>query len=261
MANVPACYIKDKPVDYELEIFAMLGEGFRFGSYHFRPPCLGVWALWEILDSPVIHGSEDAVIGDYLRLLWINDVRQSAVGVVSRWFKAGKPAIGEECELNETVIQWATNLPDGVVEPENMIEIASQLQICYSGYETIPASGGGGGPWIFAGEAFGRICGDSVEHADTLIWHTPMVLHGHVVAQKCAASGNKDIGRPKDPDDIKLQLKLANEREERGELHEWQELDPMAFPLSAAQCKHPNLVARYEALIESKKRGNHGSKN
>jgi hypothetical protein len=253
MAHVPSVYIKDKEVNYEREIFAILGEGFRVGSFHFRPPCLGVWALWEILDSPVIHGSDDALVGDYLRMLWINDVRQAAVPVLSRWCEAGKPGPNDTCELNESVIKWANDLPSEVTDASCMFKVAEQLALCYTGYETIPSSGDASGQYLFAGESFGAICASGVEHAETMIWHTPMTLHGHVTASRANAAGAKGVGRPKDPDDIKLQLKLANEREARGELHEWQEKQPLAFPLSAEQCKHPNLVARFESLCEKAK--------
>jgi hypothetical protein len=257
MATVPSAYIKDKEVNYEGEIFAILGEGCRVESFHFRPPSLGVWALWEILDSPVIHGDENATSGDWLRLLWINDVRKDAVSKIAKWCGNGRPTAyvdGDWCELDEAVIRWASSQPFDILSDEGfLVDVAEQVALSHTGYETIPATGESSGQYLFAGEAFGSMIGQSLAHSDALIWETPMTLHGHVAARRAKANGEKGVGRPKDPEDIKLQLKLANEREARGELHEWQELEPLAFPLSSEQCKHPNLIARFEALCDKAK--------
>ena len=255
MAEVPTAYVKDKVVDYEGEIFAMLGEGVRIGDYHFRPPSLGVWALWEIIDSPIIHGEEDATIGDFLRLLWINHARRDAVPVVREWLEVGKPKVGEWCLMDNEVNQWGgATLPNEITDDVVRLEIIHQIPLCYTGYETIPSMGEAPNQWLFAGEAFGAICAQNTAEYDTLIWEVPMTLHGHITAFRAKQNGTKGIGRPKDEEDIKLQLKLANEREKEGKLHPWQEIDPLAFGLSAEQCKHPQLVSRFEGLIKQAKK-------
>lgn len=256
MAQVPTACVKDKPVNYEGEILAMLGEGVRVGGYHFRPPSLGVWALWEILDSPIIHSSEDATMGDYLRLLWVNAVRRDAVPVISEWVAVEKPKVGTFCVLDDIVEEWAkVYLVDEVLGEDVRNEIISQLPLCYTGYETMPSTGGSAGMWLFAGEAFGAICSESPAQCDTLIWDTPMTLHGHMTAHRAACNGVKGVGRPKDEEDIKEQLKLANEREMKGKLHPWQIEDPVAFPLTAKQCEFPATVMKYETLLKGKRDG------
>lgn len=256
MAEVPTVYVKDKPVNYEGEIFAMLGEGVRVGEYHFRPPSLGVWALWEILDSPIIHGSEDATHGDYLRLLWVNDVRRDAAPIVAEWVAVEKPDVGTWCILDEVVEEWANKtLTKEVLGEDVRDEIISQLPLCYTGYETMPKSDGTTGPWLFAGEAFGAICSTAPADSDALIWDTPMTLHGHMTAHRAACNGVKGVARPKDEDDIKEQLRLANEREKKGELHPWQIEDPLAFPLTSVQCEFPATIARFEELLKVKQDG------
>jgi len=254
MAEVPSVYIKDKPVDYEGEILAMLGEGVRVGDFHFRPPSLGVWALWEVLDSPIIHGSDDATTGDYLRLLWVNHTRSHAVKTVAEWVREGKPPVGENCKLDEVVMSWSErHVSVDVINGEGMDLIIAQLPLCYTGYETLPKSEGTTGPWLFAGEAFGAICAQSPADHHCLIWDVPMTLHGHATAHRAACNGAKGIARPKDEEDIKEQLMLANKREKNGELHPWQIDEPIAFPLSAVQCEFPATVARYEELVKAKK--------
>jgi hypothetical protein len=261
MAEIPQCYVKDKPVDYEREILAILGEGVRVDSWHFLPPSLGVWSLWEILDSPIIHGSEDATQGDYLRLLWVNAVRRDAVEHVALWTEVGKPKPGEceVCELDDEVVKWAESfLPPEALSEAVRDEVLAQLPLCYTGYERIPSTGGNTGPWLFAGEAYGAICGSSTADYDTLIWDTPMALHGHVTAHMAASNGAKDIARPKDEEHIKEMLAETNEREKRGELHPWQIEDPRGvigtnLGLSAEQCKHPECVDRFEQLLANAK--------
>jgi hypothetical protein len=261
MAEIPTAYVKDKPVDYESEIFALLGEGVRVGDYHFAPPSLGVWALWELLDSPIIHGSEDASYGDFLRLLWVNTVRRAAVPHVREWVDVGKPKVGEWSAMDTEVASWAAlTLPDEATLDElARLEIIAQIPLCYTGYETIPSTGESTGEWLFAGEAFGAICSQSPAEFDTLIWDVPMTLNGHITAYRAKFNGTKGVSRPKDPEDIVLQLELANEREAKGELHPWQEIDPLnpVFGLTAKQCEFPATVARFEALMkQAKKKAN-----
>lgn len=256
MAQVPTAYVKDKAVNYEGEIFAMLGEGVRVGGYHFRPPSLGVWALWEILDSPIIHADDDATMGDYLRLLWVNDVRRDAVPIIAEWVAVGKPAVGLFCELDDIVEAWAKDsLVDEVLGEDVRNEIISQMPLCYTGYETMPASGGSAGLWLFAGEAFGAICSVAPSDSDTLIWDIPMTLNGHMTAHRAAVNGVKGVGRQKDEEDIKEQLKLANEREAKGKLHPWQIKDPIAFPLTSKQCEFPATIMKYESLLKAQNDG------
>jgi hypothetical protein len=258
MAEVPTAYVKDKPVDYESEIFAMLGEGVRVGDYHFAPPSLGVWALWEIIDSPIVHGSEEAIVGDFLRLMWINHARRDAVPLVREWVSVGKPKAGEWCLMDVEVLSWAGTLPpelyeSGEISDECKYEILAQLPLCYTGYETIPGKDASAAMWLFAGEAFGAICAKDAVEYDGLIWDVPMTLHGHITAFNAKMNGTKGVGRPKDEEDIKEQLRLANEREENGEIHPWQEIDPLSFGLSARQCEHSNLVARFEDMVRRAK--------
>ena len=261
MAHVPEVYVKDKAVNYEREIFAIMGEGVRVGGWHFRPPSLGVWALWEILDSPIIKG-EDATQGDYLRMLWVNDVRRDAVEEVALWVDVGKPKPGEFCELDIAVLAWAEDvqLPEEALTDAVRDEVLEQMPLCFTGYETIPGKNDGGttGPWLFAGESFGAICGTDAAAADRLIWDTPMTLHGHVTANRAACAGAKGIARPKDEEHVKAMLAESNEREKRGELHPWQIKDPVGcvgtpLALSAEQGKHPECLEKFERLLAAAK--------
>jgi len=267
-ARVPGFVIRDKAVDYDREILAIMGEGYRVGSWHFRPPSLGVWSLWEIIDSPIIKGDPDACLGDFWRLLWINDLRQSAVRYVADWVAGGKPALPKAegmagwkkaCEMDRAVIRYAMDsIPAGVLSLDGMAAIRGQVELCYSGYEMLPGGGGCNRKYLFAGEAYGAVCSHSVAAHEELIWNTPMCLLGHVAAHNAVVNGVKGVGRPKDREDTKLQIRLANEAEARGELHQWQRDYPDTFPPSPTQCKFPGLLAEFEAILKAKGKKAHG---
>lgn len=260
LARVPGFAIADKAIDYDREILSMLGHGVERDGWSFAPPSLGVWSLWEIIDSPIIKGDDSACIGDYWRLLWINHARRDAVKLVADWLDAGKPAPpqGDDglvawqkaSEFDKAVIQWASKL-ESVDLMSAFGEIKKQVELCFSGYEMIPSSGSGSGKYLFAGEAYGAVCMIDPAQYDRMIWDIPLVLLGHVTAQQAVRNGTK-CARPKDKADAKLQISLANEREARGELHSWQRDNPEAFQLSAVQLKFPALVEEFTNLLKAK---------
>jgi hypothetical protein len=258
-ARVPGFAVKDKEIDYDREILSILGHGVCRKGWTFAPPSLGVWSLWEIIDSPIIKGDANACIGDYWRLLFINHARRDAVSLVAGWIDAGKPnppqgddgliAWKDATDLDRAVIKWASKM-ESVDLMSAFGEVRRQVELCFSGYEMIPSAGNGSGKYLFAGEAYGHVCSADPADYDRLIWDVPLVLIGHVTAQNAVKNGCK-CARPKDKEDMKLQLALANEREARGELHQWQRDNPEAFQLSSVQLRFPALVEEFTALLKS----------
>ena len=261
-ARVPAYVIADKQVDYDREILAILGHGYRVGKWQFAPPSLGVWSLWEIIDSPCIKGDDSATFGDYWRVLWINATRKGAVQYIAEWLQNGKPGVPHgkgvaawksASEMDRQVIRWVNAcLPAKAMAPEGIAAIDLQIQLCSTGYEMIPGGGKASRKYLFAGEAYGAICSNDIAEYERLVWDTPMCLFGHVSAHKAACNG-ASVGRPKDPVDRKRQIAEANEREARGELHQWQREYPDAFPPSPTQCKFPSLLQEFEQLLSRQK--------
>jgi hypothetical protein len=254
VASVPDICIKDKPVDYDREILSILGHGYKVGDYHFRPPSLGVWSLWEILDSPVIKDIENATLGDYWLFLYVNHARKDCVDHIAEWLDAGKPNINEDipfiqrCRLHREVFKFANKLPSVTVD--FLAGVHKQLSICFQGFEMLPDSG----PslhnvyYIYAGEAYGSLFATNSGNADTLIWEYPISLIGHIYAAKYSQASGKGISRPKDKEDMQKVFTEADEREAKGELHDWQIKAPLAFPLSPVQCQFPELIKQYQQL-------------
>ena len=86
-----------------------------------------------------------------------------------------------------------------------------------------------------------------------VIWNVPLCLVGHIAACEAKRNGVKSVTRPKDDADVRLQLKLANERESKGELHPWQTFEPENYPLLAKQIKaRPEIEKEYFSLLEAR---------
>jgi hypothetical protein len=268
MACIPPAYCKDKAVDYDREIFSILGNGYRSGCFHFAPPSLGVWSLWEIIDSPLIKDYSTASVGDFFRLCYINHARREAVALVSQWVDDGKPGLPDghgigawrsACSLDRAAIKYSRTIPRDVMTDAGQAQIIKQIDLCGSGYDMFPSNGEAPSRhYLFAGEAYGSICYHDIVNHDRLIWDVPMSLVGHVAAHSAIVNGAKGICRPKDKQDILLQFKMANERENRGELHPWQierplECDGTVHGLSRIQKNHPQCVAQWETLLSEAK--------
>jgi hypothetical protein len=265
MVHVPVRCVKDKHVDYDREIFCLLGHGVQIKDWHFQPPSLGVWALWEIVDNAIIHGDPAATMGDLWRLLWINDARRDAVPVVAQWVADGKPGIGTSLKTQHMLDIKAGYhrdkvLPSGILNPDVQASIYACIALSMSGYEMIPG-GASTSEYLFGGEMFGYVCRTSITNADEVIWDVPMTLLGHVAANQAQYDGAKGIGRPKDLDDLKIQMESARERERTGKLHPWQKAEPEYYPLTPEQSNFPKCVAAWERAYKKTHRSKRGVKN
>jgi hypothetical protein len=209
------------------------------------------------MDSPVIKGIATATVADFWAILWINDARRQCVPVISQWLADGKPVMEyhhvrhwrKMHPLWQAVVKHGAKFPQSVLTHESQQRIAAQIELCYTGYEMIPSKGATSRKYLFAGEAYGGIVGESVHDADYLIWDVPLCLLGHIAAHGAAACGEKTM-RPKDQDDVKRLLAEANAREERGELHPWQYTHPLEFPVSDVQRRYAQCIAEYEQAVD-----------
>jgi len=255
MAEVPAAYIADLPVDWRAELAACLRVGTRVAGAVVPAPTLGAMALLEWIDSRAVARPWEADHLDCLRALYILASGRGAADVA---MQAGGPGcslarFGDRaayCRLDWAALEWGAERTDGRLVGAG--ELLPLFDAAFAGWRTIPPSGGGGGEYLFGPESIARvllICAPLNLTAAALLWETPLCLLGHLAAAVAESNGTKGVARPKDPADVKRQLAASAERERTGEIHPWQRDHPDRYGPSAEQLKaRPAIQAELHAL-------------
>lgn len=260
MPSVPARYIRDAAVDWPGEFFAVAGLPLPFGSAEIASPSFAVWSMLELLDCDFVHPAKEpttwgAVLAGFVAS---NPMRASL-------YLRAHLAAGYQKNRYESL----TDLPmdDGLVAaaitfaaaagatPDDYANLRQWLTLSFAGFNTIPSDGGSGGEFLFGVDQFASLVAAIGQEMQTshydLMWTTPLVIIGHVIAQKSKQGGAKGIARPKDKGHIKQMIAEATEREKAGLLHPWQEADPLHYGLLG----HENADEAYRlAVLQHEKR-------
>ena len=217
--RVPASCIANKPVDFVEEIFSCLAVPLTVGKLTLPPPVLGCFALLEMIDSAYFRKPERASFLEAGRALAIFRHRREAAA----WVRA---FVEDQPEALDNAAR-ATMKAGGAALLDRLPEVSRYLlESPWTGFEMIPGGSRTATAFLFDGVALGALAllGSSCAgvSAEAALWEVPLTLLGHLAAANAKANGKEGVSRPKDPDDIRRQLKLARERAERGEVQPWQ---------------------------------------
>jgi len=280
MAEVPARFIKNKKIDFDSEIFSCLNLPFTVAGYdgglfyrifknckplplEIQPPSIGVFSLLEVIDSLFIKDFSNSDAMDFCRALYISYYRKDAALEVKEWVQSGGKSRFKADDVKTwlfwdfKIAKFAEKIHAERLTLKDLIAFRNFLTVdTFSGYEMIPNMGGGAWmPYLFGAETIAGVAMVSEKlniRYDDVIWDVPLCLIGHIAACETRRNGVKGVTRPKDEDDIRLQLKLANEREAKGELHPWQISRPDIYPLTAKQEKaRPEIKKEYADAFKS----------
>lgn len=228
---VPAWYIKDKAVNYPLEILAATGAALELEhggeSVSIRPATLGFFMLLEWAGSTFFKSPKDAGVEDIAAAIICANGGKSlfppnkaTVAAMSRKLAADSGAA--IVYHAGTIFEWLLATP-------------------YTGYEMLRNKGRERRPepFLFAGPSIAAIVNAGASYAgmtpEQSIWELPLALAGHLVAVNDC--GKMDPARPKDEADLKVKTEEAIRREIAGELQPWQIKYPELYPLSFRQAK------------------------
>jgi len=265
MADVPARCIKTLPVDYDGEIFAMMDLGLPVDTedgqtYFVRPPSFGVWSLLETFESPFVTNLEDCTFLDVWRAMYINEKRSACASQVRDWFYgSGKDVDPENSETWQAWDNDCAAWADTVKIDWNYwaLRIREWFQLSFNGTAMLPKTIGSSSEYWFGADTLGLVLA-TVGHVQGydlhgVLWEIPFSIVSHTIAQHVHINNPKiPVARPKDEQDIRLQLRLAEEREERGELHPWQVKEPLEYDLTQAQTvNNPGLREQYERMRDA----------
>jgi hypothetical protein len=257
MASVPAHYIKNKHVDYDGEIFACMNLPIEVSRIRISPPPFGVFSLLEVIDSKFIKDFKNSDAMDFVKALYIAAKGKHCAAEVMEWvYAGGKQSVDHAkretwLEWDKEVSKFADHYKIGEMNVADIPRFRKFLiDNAFSGYDMIPEQGGGEFmPYLFGAETMASVV--AVAGYDA-IWNMPLCMVGHIAAAKARSNGVKGVARPKDQDDIKKQLKDADERELKGELHPWQIKEPDMYGLSADQIKaRPAVKEEYQKILKA----------
>ena len=104
----------------------------------------------------------------------------------------------------------------------------------------------------FAGGVLAPACRMLGVSYNEILWSVPLCAVGHAVAQHDASVGVKGVERPPDIAALDRMMQEAEERERRGELHPWQYVDPINYPLTQTQAEaNPELIGQWQDILEA----------
>jgi len=238
---LPAWYIKDKAINYPLEILAATGTALELEhggeTVSIRPATLGFFMLLEWTGSLFFKSPRDAGIEDIAAAIVCANGGKSLFPpdkhrIASMSRKLADKSGGVIIFHSNTIFEWLLSTP-------------------YTGYEMLRNKGKERRPepFLFSGTSIAAIVNAGAKYAgitqEQSIWEMPLTLAGHLIATNDC--GTLDPARPKDEEDVKRKTEEAIQREIAGELHPWQEKYPELYPLSFRQAK------KQKAYKESKK--------
>lgn len=247
--EIPTWFIPIKKIDYEAEVLQFVGHKRRFGKLELPPPYCCYYSILELFSSTFFTDPTTCGTTDVGKALLVLSEGRGALDMVvsSLWGdktldKAGQKFYNRHQKdiiaFYTEIVEWTLCLPA-------------------EGFDMLPAGGSNNKPFWFDAEYLSWIVAtvaqQTNETTEKILWHTPFLTAGHLIAAYGKSNGTTGIERKPDKDIMKREFAAAAEREAKGELHPWQIKYPARYPASKAQ-----IDARVEIIkdLENLKNAN-----
>jgi len=266
--KIPASIVPRAYVNYDAEVRACLGLPLVLSDGFEIPPfTAGRLMAWEVISTPFFLHSDTC-----------DPLDAAAAIVLATCAPAQIPdLLTEDRALAEQRTAEVQAQPCGLSAYPKLKKAAANWLLAHgaalaSDYQricewllVIPATGflmrnqdhpSAPREWWFEGSFAGGVLAPACRMLgvsyNEILWYVPMCVVGHAVAQHDASVGVKGIERPPDRAALDRMMQEAEERERRGELHPWQYLDPINYPLSQTQAEaNPDLIGQFQDIVES----------
>ena len=218
-AIVPAKWIRKRELLFWMEELQCVNAPASFGNLLLPPPTLGTYILLELSGNNFFANPRTAGIAEAARAVAILLDGRAALPAVTAMIR------DDFAPINKLMHRVVDDHKQALVD--HYEEIAAWLRdVPWYGFDMMPSGGDGESePYLFSGSMVGAVVymarnrlGCSVGEA---VWQIPVCLIGHLQAAPRHAEG-ETLRRPDDPADIREQLRLARERNEKGEPHPWE---------------------------------------
>jgi len=253
--KVPAALVPRAYVNYDAEVRACLGLPLMLSDGIQLPPMTaGRLMAWEVVSTPFFLHSDtcdplDAAAAIVLASCDSKEIPALLVEATAANGLAKYPI------LKKRATEWLH---------AHYTALAADYLRIVEWLVVTPATGfvmrdqsprGAQREWWFCGEFVGGVLAPSCRMLgvsfDDLLWRVPLCAVGHAVAQHDASVGVKGIERPPDRAVLDRLMEEAEARERRGELHPWQRIDPINYPLTPTQsAANPALIGEWQDILE-----------
>ena len=248
--RIPASLVPHAFVDYDMEAQQILGFAFRLPDGFAVPPLApAMLVAMELAECRFVIDPQHAEMLDAAAAIVLMRAAIDAPETLydltadpkalrreaAAWLSGHARALSDVYEL---VVRWVCEVP-------------------FYGYFMRPGAASSGGrpkEFWFDGAFAGGLIAPAAKALATpvceVMWHTPLCLVWHAVAQQEGALTGKPVDRPPDLAALDRLMEEAAAREDRGELHPWQIQAPDAYGLTERQVRaNPALIGVFAQIL------------
>lgn len=254
--KVPTSLVPRAYVDYDMEAQQILGLPFELPDGACIPPLTPAALIaLELVSSPFFkdpHGCDALDAAASIRIMTVAVHQPDQLGALTR----------DPDTRNTAAAEWLLQHGDALAKVYELV-VQWILDVPFYGFAMRPGQGKRREKYFwFDGEFAGALLAPASKILATpvqdILWHTPLCLIGHAVAQHDAAMGTKGVERPPDLAALDRMMAEAAEREDRGELHPWQYIDPDNYGLTDRQVRaNPDLIGTFAQILDDVHAGRH----
>ena len=242
--KIPSSLVPRARIDYDAEARQIIGQDLILADGYRIPPLTAARLIaLELINSPFFMHPESCDIVDAASAIVLISCERSMVPELT----------GDPDKLLSAAGVWLAAHIDAL-KADYLTICSWLLDVPFYGFSMRPGSEIGRSKYfIFDGVFVGAVLAPAAKlmatPLDQILWSTPLCTVGHAIAQQDASLGVKGIERPPDLKALDRMMAEAEAREKSGQLHDWQYIDPISYPLTDTQAKaNPSLLPLFDQI-------------
>lgn len=247
MIKIPSSLVPRSKIDYDAEARQIIGQDLILADGYRIPPLTPARLIaLELVSSPFFLHPESCDIVDAAAAIVLVSCERSMVPELT----------GDPDKFLSAAGAWLAAHIDAL-KADYLTICSWLLDVPFYGFSMRPGSGTGRSKYfIFDGVFVGAVLAPAAKlmstPLDQILWSTPLCTVGHAIAQQDASLGVKGIERPPDLKALDRMMAEAEQREKSGQLHDWQYIDPVSYPLTDAQAQaNPALIGLFDQIRDA----------
>ena len=245
--KIPSSLVPRASIDYDAEAAQIIGQDLVL-SDGFRIPALTPARLiaLELVSSPFFMHPESCEALDAAAAIVLVTCERCLVPEYT----------GDSERLCKSAASWLV-AHAAALQTDYARVCSWLLDVPFYGFAMRPGGDSGRAKYfIFDGVFVGGVLAPAAKLLATplemILWETPLCAIGHAIAQQDASLGVKGIERPPDLKALDRMMAEAEEREKTGQLHPWQYMDPINYPVTQTQVDaNPELIPVFDAIRDA----------
>ena len=241
--KIPASLVPRAHVDYDAEARQIIGQDYVMSDGYRIPPLTAARLIaLELISSPYFMHPESSDLIDAAAVIVLISCERSMVPELTN----------QPDKLLAAAGVWLAAHIDALSADYARIT-AWIIDVPFYGFAMRPGGEAGRKYFIFDGAFVGAVLAPAAKllctSIEQILWSTPLCTVGHAIAQQDASLGVKGIERPPDIKALDRMMEEAETREKSGQLHTWQYVDPVNYPLTDVQVNaNPGLIPLFNQI-------------